>query len=52
VKRKILIAVAMLSPGYLLVRLATNGWVTLADVMIVVTIIILVIAMLARRSLT
>ena len=52
VKRKILIAIALVSPGYLVFRLATRGWVSLAEIMIVVTIIILVIALLARRAIT
>ena len=51
-KRKILIAIAMLSPVYLLLRLLTRGWVSMAELLIVVTIVILVIALLARRAVT
>ncbi len=51
-KRKILIAIAMLSPAYLVLRLATKGWISLAEILIVITIIILVIAVLARQAIT
>lgn len=51
-KRKLLIAIAMLAPGYLLIQLAGRGWITLADILIVVTIIILIIAILARGAIT
>jgi hypothetical protein len=49
-KRSLFIAIAMLSPGFLLVRLAIVGRVTLAETMIVVTIIVLVIGILARQK--
>lgn len=49
-KRNLLIAVAMLSPGFLLIRLGTVGRVTLAETVIVVTIIVLVIAILAQQK--
>lgn len=51
-KRKLLLLIGLLSPGYLLFRLLTRGQITLADVMIVVTVVVVAIALLARRGIT
>lgn len=48
-KRKLLILIGLLSPAYMRFRLFTRCQITLAELMIVVTVLI---ALLARRAIT